>query len=500
MSPRRLKFFLSFFSGVALATGAHWAAPVAFYFLFLALALYLIIRRRPAERRVYLSLTALVSFGLSFGLSVGFFLSAADDLHFALNQSVTLTGLVAAEPDARERGTNLVFVPDNHESAILLKVARYPEYRYGERLQVSGKVEVPENFETEAGREFDYINYLAKDQIYYLIAQPQIQSLGQSTELLVRARGVLISFKQAFVRSIASVLPEPHSALLAGIAIGAKSGFPSLWQERFRTAGLSHMIVLSGYNITIVAEAVSKALAFLPPLAGYLAGGLSVVLFTLATGASSTAVRAAIMASVALAGRATGRAYHSLDALLLAALVMILFEPKILLYDPSFQLSFLATIGVIVGPPLLKERWQFIPERFGFREMLVTTVSAQAIVLPWILYKMGNLSLVALPTNLLVLALVPLTMFLGSLAAVLGFASYWLAFPAAYLSYWLLQYFLTVVRVAAAIPYAAVNISYFPWWFAASVYIFYGWLYHRLNKKDPVTTSDGVCGGSCRAG
>ena len=353
----RLQFFLSFFVGIALVTGANFTFRTFAYFLILGLALALIAwRRRVSERRVFLLPVVISCLALSLGVGVALVSATPPnlDLKQTVGKKVTVAGQIVDEPDNRENGTRLVLAPDVGEEQVVLKVSRYPEYRYGERLRVTGNLEQPENFETDAGRTFDYINYLAKDDVYYLIDQPKIERLGMDESLGVKIRGVLFAFKKAFISQISRLLPEPHASLLAGIAIGAKSGFPSVWQERFRIAGVSHMIVLSGYNITIVAEAASKALAFLPALAGVLAGGASVILFTLATGASSTAIRSAIMTSVALLGRATGRVYSSIDALFLAAFFMILLHPKILLYDLSFQLSFLATLGVITGPDLLE--------------------------------------------------------------------------------------------------------------------------------------------------
>lgn len=495
MAPRRLQFFLSFFVGIGLGTATSLGFRATAYLLFLGLTLALISRRRAIERRVFLWPVALSSLALSLGLGVALWSRTPvnPELAQAVGSEVVVRGWVADEPDNRETSTRLILAPDTGAERVLLVTSKYPEYRYGDELRVSGKLERPENFETEAGRNFDYVNYLAKDDLYYLMSRPVIEKVGEREGVWVSTRGALFAFKRRFVEQIGQILPEPHSALLAGIAIGAKNAFPSLWQERFRIAGVSHIIVLSGYNITIVAESVSKALRWLPALAGTLGGVLSVALFTLATGASSTAVRSAIMASIALFGRSTGRVYSSLDALFLAAFFMILFSPKILLYDLSFQLSFLATLGVITGPTLIRPWLTWLPERLGLQEMTVTTLSAQALVLPWILYKMGNLSLIALPANLLILSFIPLTMFSGSLAALLSFASSYLALPFTYLSYLILAYDLLVVRLAAAIPHAAIDLKYFPLPLVIVIYIFYFWRYHlahvRLAQSSLVPTS-----------
>ncbi len=481
----RSLFFASFFVGIGAGTLVRFDFTVLFLLVIISSILFLVfwLYRKSGKNN---NLIKLVSFVLLiFALSAMWGTRALGPTEKYLDQfigeKIELTGTVVGEPDERESSLRLIFSPDlpdeiNKKSGgkIILSAGKYPSHAYGERLRVSGKLEAPENFETDAGRTFDYQNYLAKDDIYYLISNPKIEKIGMDESWVVSARAKLFGFKKLFLRRLGSSLPEPQSALLAGIAIGAK-GLSEDWGERFRTVGLSHLIVLSGYNITIAAEATAKALSFLPPLAGILAGGASVILFTLATGASSTAVRAAIMALVALLARATGRVYQSLDALFLAAFVMILFQPKILISDISFQLSFLATLGVIAGPPLIKKYLAFLPERFGLRETTTTTLSAQLAVLPWILYKMGNLSLIALPVNLLVLGFVPLTMLLGFVVFLLPFP------PFTYLAYLLLSYDLLIAKFAAQIPFASVNIAYFPLWLTVLVYIFY-YYFHRQKK------------------
>lgn len=487
MNWRRL-FFASFFVGIGAGTLRRWDFTFLFLLVVIAGVLFFSawLNKKAGKNN---NLIKLVSFVLLiFALSASWGTRALGPAEKYLDQfvgeKIELTGTVVGEPDERETSLRLIFSPDlpsevdkNTGGKIILSAGKYPSHVYGERLRVSGKLEAPENFATDAGRTFDYQNYLAKDDIFYLISNPRIEKIGFDESWLVSARAKLFGFKKLFLLRLGQALPEPQSALLAGIAIGAK-GLSTDWGERFRTVGLSHLIVLSGYNITIAAEATAKALSFLPPLAGILAGGASVILFTLATGASRTAVRAAIMALVALLARATGRVYQSLDALFLAAFVMILFQPKILISDISFQLSFLATLGVIAGPPLIKKYLEFLPEKLGLRETTTTTLSAQLAVLPWILYKMGNLSLIALPVNLLVLGLVPLTMLLGFVVFLFPFP------PFTYFAYLLLSYDLLIAKYSSQIPFASVNIAYFPLWLTVLVYVFYVYFSKRQKQQN----------------
>jgi competence protein ComEC len=397
------------------------------------------------------------------------------DYNKLLGQKINFVGRIVAEPSVREKSTQLVAAPENGNSNLLLIAPSYTEYRYGDKIKVTGKLVAPENFETDSGKTFDYINYLAKDDVYYEMIFPKIELLESRWTFV----GQLYRLKQGFLHHLAQTLPEPEASLLGGIAIGAKQSLDQETSDNFRTVGLSHVIVLSGYNITIVAESVLKLLKRLPLFYGSALGGLAIILFVLMTGATSTAIRAAIMALVALLGRLSGREYDSLRALIIAGFLMILWNPQILVYDLSFQLSFLATLGVIIGPPLLTPYLKWFPERFGLRDVLATTLAAQLLVLPWILYKMGQLSLVALPINLLVLPLVPLTMFLGFALGLIGFLSYSLSLPIAYLVYLPLWYFVKIAELGVSFPFASLNLAHFPLIITVSIYSFYIYWYYR---------------------
>jgi len=175
--------------------------------------------------------------------------------------------------------------------------------------------------------------------------------------------------------------------------------------------------------------------------------------------------------------KATGRLYDVTRALLVAGFVMLLHNPQILVFDMSFQLSFLATVGLIYVSPLILRHVHFVTERLHLRDVVVATVSTQVFVLPFILYTMGELSLVALPVNLLVLAGIPLTMLFGFLAGMVGFISTTVAVPFAFVAYGLLAYELAVVEWFAALPFASLTIPVFPLWLAVLWYGLYTWLF-----------------------
>jgi len=200
-------------------------------------------------------------------------------------------------------------------------------------------------------------------------------------------------------------------------------------------------------------------------------------------------VRATIMGLLAMLARATGRTYLAARALMLAGLVMVLFNPLVLAFDISFQLSFLATLGIIFMVPIFERKFQKIPKFLGLREILCTTLAAQIAVLPLILYKMGTFSIVGLPANLAILLFIPLTMLFAFLAGATGWLVPILALPFAAATYFLAHYEIAVVKFFADWKYAALSVPNFPALVALALYALIVWYlikrYSNLATRSP---------------
>ncbi len=212
-----------------------------------------------------------------------------------------------------------------------------------------------------------------------------------------------------------------------------------------------HIIVLSGYNISIIADSSLKLIGYLPIAKVFrtlLATG-GILLFAILTGASATVVRAAIMGILLLWARETGKIYQALAALIFAAFLMTLVNPKVLRFDASFQLSFLATAGLIFLVPRLEKYFKWFPNFWKFREHLLATISTQIFVLPLLLSLGGTFSWATIPANLLILSAIPSTMFFGFISGLAGFFSYYLSWLLAWPAYFLLAYELWVVKIFA---------------------------------------------------
>lgn len=463
---------LSFLGGVAFASFVSVPAGVLFFLTAIFLSLVGIFSVISVQNKLFL-LLALGCLCFLFG-NVRYVLFRYNEgdqsLEQKVGEKVELNGIISEETQETENGMKSV-VEISKNVHILLMSSFYPKLEYGDTISFSGKLKKPEAFETDSGRMFDYPSFLAKDKIFYAMSFAKVSVIdkNQGSKIIK----ILLSIKHSFVHHIQSVIPQPESNLLAGYLVEGKQLLSKDIQNKFKIAGIIHTVALSGYNVTIIVQAIMGLLSFLPKMFQLSGGIVGVLLFTLMTGASTTVVRAAIMALIAILAQSLRRSYNVSRALILAAFGMVLWNPMTLIFDPGFQLSFLATLGLVHLSPILAPHLSWLPEKLNkkikLRETVTSTISAQLAVLPLLLYSSGQFSFVALPTNILILPTLPLTMMLGALTAGLSYLHYVVALPVGTLSYALLYAQLFLVHFFANLPYATVQIP-FPWWLMLAVY------------------------------
>ncbi len=447
------------------------------FFLLILFSLF-VKSKRACLRRQGVLISVLM---LTFTLGV-FRFHIADDpnpeyFESKVGEKIAFEGFVVAEPDIREDNQKITVETSFGEEStkILLTVPLGEPIKYGDEISFGGKLAKPENFMTDTGKEFDYINYLRKDGILYLVNYGDVEILSSGHGNKIKT--FLFKIKANFLEIINFSIADPESLLMGGLILGEKSPFSQELRQSFVDTGTIHIVALSGYNVTIIAEWIMKLFVFLPYSFGIGMGIFAILLFVLMTGAGSTAVRAGVMAVLALIARATGRDYDVARGLILAGVIMILLNPFVLVHDVSFQLSFIATVAVIFLAPRIEKYFLWVTEKGKLRDIVSVTCAAYIFVLPFILYKMGNLSLVALPANVLILPFIPFTMGLGFIVGVMGMIWYVLAIPFSYLAYLFLHYELSVVHFFAEFSYASLSIPNFPLWL---VLLIYGYFFYLL--------------------
>lgn len=409
---------------------------------------------------------------------------------FAHGEQVVLQGIVVDEPDRRPlktrytvdvkqmlvEGSAPTFAPigasagrqhDRQEvsgKVLVTDYAAWPRHEYGDEVIVRGELSRPGQIE-----EFAYDRYLSRFGIYAVMPRATVETV--STDHGFQFFSFLYTLKERFERQINRLYPEPHASFLAGLLTGSRRGIPEHLLEDFQVTGLTHIIAISGYNITIVLSIIGSLLFFLPLKWRFLPSLVAILFFTLFVGASPSVVRAAIMGALGLLALQTGRQKHSLIAILLTAALMVAWNPKLLWYDAGFQLSFLAVLGIMYLSPFLERFVNIFPDTFAIRESLKTTLAAQLAAVPLVTLLFGNFSLVAPLANVAVALLVPFAMLVGFLGVTVSFLSFPLGLGISYLSFGALELIISVAETLADLPYASLSVPSTSHWWVLGYYV-----------------------------
>lgn len=425
------------------------------------------------------------------------------ELTARLDKKVAIEGIVSGEPDVRESNVRISLNTDSIAFAtssvaihagVLVIAPPNTSVKYGDRVRAEGTIRLPQAFEVGEGRQFNYPEYLAKDGIGYELAFAQVEHLSGVGGNAIKKSAIWI--KQKFLEGLGLALGEPQAGLGGGITVGAKRGLGKELSDIFITVGLIHVVVLSGYNIMLVMNGAARLLSRAPRLLKLFLGAFIAVFFALMTGGASSSVRAAAMAVIGVVGRATGRLYLATRALGLVALVMVMWNPFILAFDLGFQLSVIATLGLIWFTPIFSERLKWITEKFALREIAASTLGTQLTVLPLLLYQNGQLPLFSLPANLFALVAVPPAMGASAIASIGGLVAEPIAHLIAFPAYILLSYIIEVAKFFASLSFASIAIGAFSaWWmFLAYAVMFGGFVYIKKGRERETrpTTMPGI--------
>ena len=386
-------------------------------------------------------------------------------VHFYQNEDVKhkLRGLISENPDKRKDKVNYFVSVDqiylnekwlNVTGKILVSADLYPEFFYGDFIEIYGFLIPPAEFEG-----FSYKNYLSLYNVYSVIYSPSIKRISGGGGSPFFAGLFLV--KDIFEERINELFPEPMASFTAGLLTGSRKGIPDDLMKSFNITGLTHIIAISGYNISLIIFFVSSFLSKssrklkVPVIIGF------VVLFTLFVGASPAVVRASIMGIVAVLALSLGRQSLVLNALLISAFIMVLLNPNVLLYDVGFQLSFLATLGLIITGERIKKIFSFLPDCMGIREGIAMTLSAQIFALPIILLNFERLSIISPLANLLIVPFIPFAMLFGFAAVILSCINFSLGFLFTFPAWLALKWIVEIVGVLSKLPYSSMETPWF---------------------------------------
>lgn len=382
-------------------------------------------------------------------------------LQFYNEKEVKLQGIVFKEPDIRPDKINLtvdsrLLTVDSRqlevEGRVLVTLSRYPEYNYGDRLEVSGSLKTPPEFE-----DFSYKNYLARYGIYSVMYQPEVKLIDSGDGN--RFYTFILNIKNKLKQTISQILPEPQGSLLSALILGIKKGISSNLLDIFSKVGISHIVVISGMHMIIIVSILGKIFYELAVSRriSFVIISLIILLFVTITGFGPATIRAGVLAFLVLFAQMVSRKRNSVIALFFVAFLMLIFNPKLLRDDVGFQLSFLATAGILyISPylePKIKRLW------LPIKSALIMTLSAQIFVLPWILYKFGEVSLISPLANILIVPVVPFAMGFGFGATLMGLIFVPLGQIFGFFAWIFLSYIIFIAKWFSQIPLVFLKIG-----------------------------------------
>ncbi len=385
-----------------------------------------------------------------------------------------IEGVLQAPPELRDRRADLrlrverlIDVEQGVElpvSGLLLATTwEAQDWRYGDRLRLQGFLETP-----ASGEEFDYRQYLARQGIYTTMRPEQIELIARNQGNLFWA--ALYALKERALTTLYRLYPDPEASLIAGILLGVESGIPDKVERAFQDSGTAHIIAISGFNIAILSGLFATLFSrLLGRWRGAVVALACIAVYTLLVGAGASVVRAALMGGLTLLAAQLGRRQVGLNTLGFVAALMALFNPYVL-WDVGFQLSFAATLGLVLyaepltnvflrlaGRRLPPESAQKLARPVG--EYLLFTFAATLTTLPVIAYHFQRVSLISLLANPFILPAQPPLMILGGISLLLGLVSLPMGKAIAMIVWIFAAYSVRLAEFFAALPGSVLTLG-----------------------------------------
>lgn len=409
-----------------------------------------------------------------------------DNLPQFIGKEALIIGKVTNFPDVREKNTRVIVEALSAKTCdlnqcqqnstkisgkFLLIVKNSAKLNYGNKIIVRGKVVYPSSFSPD----FDYRKYLKRFGVQTIIKNPakfEILDQHQGNFFLGKAK---IS-RDFLEKNLSKSLSSPHSNIAMGVLLGVKNELPKWTQADFKNSGLQHLLVVSGTNVAIVIIAIGFLLRRFGRRISFAGSLLALLFFVLMTGADAPVLRASIMGAVVGWAVAWGKMSDARNIVLFSAVIIGIFQPLVLQTDIGFALSFGATLGIIIGFPILeklfrvisltpsfsglsressqKEKFSFIVKKFIkiLLSILAISLSAPITILPILVKSFGQFPLGGIPANLFSEPLMPFIMFFSFISSLAGALPIMIAKIIAIPAYILLEILLQIAHLFAKIP------------------------------------------------
>lgn len=394
-----------------------------------------------------------------------------------------VTGTLAEPPDYRDTYTNLRLNVEAIDSGsgdlpasglMLVRVPAHETYEYGQRVRVRGKLKTPPEDE-----EFSYRDYLAREGVYSYMSIAEVTTLpGNDGDNFKTA---LYKLKSNLLQNTYRLFNDPEASLLAGILFGVDTGLTRDLQNAFKNTGTAHIIAISGFNMAIIAGIFFSIFKnIFGERFGAIFAILGIIFYTLLVGAEAAVVRAAFMGSISLLARQLGRRNDGMNALAIVALVMAIINPLVL-WDVGFQLSFFATLGLILYAEPFSNFTGNLIAKFSkhdtgtltniINDNVVLTFAAQLTTIPIMAYHFKRISLISFIANPFILPVQPAVMIASGLAVFTSLVIYPLGQLMAWVAWPFATYTIHMVELFDRVPHGTINLGDSSIWLVAAFYI-----------------------------
>lgn len=384
-------------------------------------------------------------------------------------QQLNIKGYIISEPNVGEAKTSYTLqveqITSNEETkavsakVLLTTLNTDSIYDYGEEVVVTATLAIPKGRRNPGG--FDYRSYLAQQGVSGTIfAKPEsiISTSINKGNILVKT-GLMLRGK--IVNVIKKSMPPEQAGLLNGMLIGYREGLSEEVQKAFSNSGLTHIMAVSGANVAFLVIPMifllRKVLKLRQKTSNIIVIGILVV-FVYITGVQPSVLRAVLMAIVILIGQILRREADVYTTISFSAMLLLLSSPS-MLYNIGFQLSYVATLSLVLFYKNIKEaiKLKYLPELIS--DVLAATLAAQVGVLPITVLYFNNVSIISVVTNVLVIPVVELITILGSIMAVVGQLNIFLSQILGYFNSPLLTFVLFVTKTASNVPFAVLRVT-----------------------------------------
>lgn len=400
------------------------------------------------------------------------------------DQTITFTGSVSKPPILQNTSQKLYITSTSFPGKVYIKTGQYPVYVYGDTLSVTCTLRQPQPIE-----DFAFDKYLARYGVLAICERAKLESLHNNIGNPIIA--AIYKLRYQIVYQVQQLWPEPVASLILGVLTGIQDTIPQNIVQEFQTTGTIHVLVVSGMHVMIVIQLILRiGQRWLPKRVLFI--GVIILLFGLCvlTGLAASVIRASIMGILPLIAQLAYRRPVMHYSLAFVCAIIGCINPYIVVYDVGFQLSLLATIGLIYFEPLCNTMFWWVPQRLSLRETLSTTFAASIPTLPLLLSVFGSFAVISPVANLIVIPVTNLMLFAGVGISIVQLFLPNLAIHLAYILYTIVQWMLVYIHYLSSVSWANITHIHTPTFVLIIMYsLIIGYIVWRVHISKFATSS-----------